>query len=174
MKINVTNIPEEGLKVQFYKDENWSKQIFEEKETCGFHLGGVEISLALKRMRETFYLQGDLRTDAHTECSRCLEVTRLPISASFKYVLLPAQTEHPDEQELSVEDLDVVQYRDDLIDLDPLLIEQILLQIPMKVLCREDCKGLCPHCGINLNQNSCQCHDEHLDSRLAILKKLKV
>ncbi|MFH1079129.1 MAG: DUF177 domain-containing protein [Pseudomonadota bacterium] len=173
MKINVMNIPEEGLKVQFSKDENWSRQIFKEKEKMGLTLGRIDGSVFLKRIRQTLYLEGDLRTQAETVCSRCLDAACLPINASFKYVLSPAQTEHTEERELSPEDLDFVYYQDDLIDLDPLIIEQVLLQIPMKVLCREDCKGLCPHCGIDLNQNHCQCHDEHIDSRLAILKKLK-
>lgn len=174
MKINVMNIPEEGLKVQLSKDENWSRQIFAEKENPGLPLGSVDGSVTVKRIQETLYLEGDIRTKAETECSRCLEAACLPISGSFKYVLSPAQAEHAEEQELSADDLDIVYYRDDLIDLDPLIIEQVLLQIPMKVLCREDCRGLCPHCGINLNQHGCRCHDEHMDSRLAILKKLKI
>lgn len=145
-----------------------------EKENLGLPLGSVDGSVTLKRIRQTLYLEGDLRTQAETVCSRCLEAARLPISASFKYVLSPAQEEHPEEQELSPEDLDFVCYQDDLIDLDPLIIEQIMLQIPMKVLCSEDCRGLCPHCGANLNQRVCHCHDEHMDIRLAILKKLKV
>lgn len=108
------------------------------------------------------------------DCSRCLEVARLPVNALFKYVLTPVQAEQPEEKELSAEDLDVVYYQDDLIDLDPLIAEQIMLQIPMKVTCREDCTGLCPRCGINLNTGSCQCHEKRIDSRLAVLKKLKV
>jgi len=176
LKISVTNVPEEGLKVQFSKDENWSRQIFAEKEKLGLPLGSVDGSVTLKRIQETLYLEGDIRTEAETDCSRCLEAAHLPISGSFKYVLSPAQAEaeHAEEQELNPDDLDIACYQDDLIDLDPLIIEQILLQIPMKILCREDCRGLCPHCGINLNQHSCRCHDEHMDSRLAILKKLKV
>jgi uncharacterized protein len=175
LKINVTNIPEEGLKVRFSKDEAWFRQVFTEKENLGLPINSVEGSVTLKRVRDTLYLEGDIRTETETDCSRCLEAASLPIGASFKYVLSPAPAEHSDEeQELSPEDLDVVYYLDDLIDLDPLIIEQVLLQIPMKVLCREDCRGLCPRCGINLNRNSCRCHDEHVDSRLAVLKKLKV
>jgi uncharacterized protein len=174
LKINVMNIPEEGLNVQFSKDENWSRQIFAEKENPGLPLGSIDGSVTLKRIGETLYLEGDFRTEAETDCSRCLETARLPISATFKYVLSSAQVEHQVEQELGAEDLDFVSYQDDLVDLDPLIIEQILLQIPMKVLCREDCRGLCPRCGINLNKDHCQCHDERIDSRLAILKKMKV
>lgn len=168
------NIPEEGLSVQFFKDKTWTGQIFAGEDNPGFALDRIDVSATLKRIRQTLYLEGNLHTEVEMDCSRCLEAARLPISAPFKYILTPAQTEHPEEQELNAEDLDFVYYQDDLIDLDPLVTEQILLQIPMKVLCREDCRGLCPHCGINLNQHSCQCHAERIDSRLAVLKKLKV
>jgi uncharacterized protein len=174
MKINVMNIPEEGLNVQFFKDKTWTGQIFAAEENPGFALDRIDVSATLKRIRQTLYLEGNLRTEVEMDCSRCLEAARLPISAPFKYILTPAQAEHPEEQELNAEDLDFIYYQDDLIDLDPLVAEQILLQIPMKVLCREDCRGLCPHCGISLNQHSCQCHAERIDSRLAVLKKLKV
>jgi len=174
LKINVMNIPEEGLSVQFFKEKTWAGQIFAEEENPDFSLDGIDVSVTLKRIRQTLYLEGRLCTEVEMGCSRCLEAARLPISAPFKYILTPTQAEQQEEQELSAEDLDSVYYQDDLIDLDPLIIEQVMLQLPMKVLCRENCRGLCPHCGINLNQHSCQCHDESIDSRLAILKKLKV
>ncbi len=168
------NIPEEGLNVQFFKDKTWAGQIFAEKENPGFSLDGIDVSATLKRIRQTLYLEGRLLTEVEMDCSRCLDAARLPISAPFKYILTPVQAERPEEQELSAEDLDFVYYQDDLIDLDPLITEQILLHIPMKVLCREDCRGLCPRCGINLNTNCCQCHEDRIDSRLTVLKKLKV
>ena len=174
MKINVTSIPEEGLNVQFSRDENWFRKIFAEKEDPGFSLNDVEVSITLKRIRETLYLEGNIRTVVGMACSRCLEAARLPISVPFKYVLAPAQPEHQEEKELNQEDLDFVFYEGDLIDLDPLVIEQIILQVPIRILCREDCKGLCPHCGINLNTGSCQCHEKQIDSRLAVLKRLKL
>jgi uncharacterized protein len=174
LKINVTNIPEEGLNVQFSKDENWSRGIFSEKEKLSYSLRRVEVSALLKRIRETLYLEGEIQTVVEMGCSRCLESARLPINAIFKYVLTPAETEQQEEKELCAEEMDFVYYQDDLIDLDPLVAEQIILQIPMRVLCQEDCKGLCPHCGINRNTGSCQCHEGQIDSRLAVLKKLKV
>lgn len=174
MKINVMSIPEEGLSVQFSKDKDWTGQVFADHKNPGFSLDRVDIAATLRRVRQTLYLEGTLRTEVETACSRCLEAARLPIGAPFKYILAPAQAEHPEEQELNAEDMDFVYYQDDLIDLDPLITEQILLQIPMKILCREDCQGLCPHCGINRNTDLCQCHAERIDSRLAVLKKLKV
>ena len=64
-------------------------------------------------------------------------------------------------------------YEGETVDCDPLIYEQIVLQIPMKALCREDCRGLCPRCGANLNLSSCSCPDRDVDERLAVLKKLK-
>jgi uncharacterized protein len=88
--------------------------------------------------------------------------------------LTPAAAETAEEKELRAEELDFVYYSDDLIDIDPLLAEQLLLQIPMKILCREDCKGLCPHCGVNMNADDCQCREKRVDVRLAVLNKLKI
>ncbi|HQP29583.1 MAG TPA: DUF177 domain-containing protein, partial [Syntrophales bacterium] len=62
----------------------------------------------------------------------------------------------------------------DTLDLDPIVYEQILLQIPLKILCREDCRGLCPHCGANLNDGPCRCPEEAVDGRFSALKKLKI
>jgi uncharacterized protein len=78
------------------------------------------------------------------------------------------------EDELSTEDLEYGYYQDDVIDLDTLIFEQVMLQIPIKVLCTDACKGLCPYCGMNLNTANCGCHAEFIDERLAVLKKLRV
>ena len=78
-----------------------------------------------------------------------------------------------DEREVQDEDLDTSYYRDDQIDLNELLREQFYLALPMKPLCREDCAGLCPQCGTNLNTGTCQCTTEWEDPRLAPLKGLE-
>jgi len=73
--------------------------------------------------------------------------------------------------ELQKEDLDKEFYDGEVIDLDAIIQHQIILAIPFYPLCREDCKGLCPHCGINKNQETCQCSDkEFIDPRLSGLK----
>ncbi len=82
------------------------------------------------------------------------------------------RTGEGDEQEVEEEDLDTSYYRDDQIDLNELLREQFYLALPMKPLCREDCRGLCPQCGTNLNTGTCTCATEWEDPRLAALKGL--
>jgi len=76
------------------------------------------------------------------------------------------------ETELAEEDINTAFYRDGVIDLGELLHEQFYLTLPMKPLCREDCKGLCPVCGANWNQTTCACERRWEDPRLAGLKAL--
>jgi len=111
---------------------------------------------------------------AEAPCCRCLETARLPLQASFKYTFAPAPSEPQEEMELNAEDLELAYYEEDTIDLDRVIYEQIMLQLPIKLLCSETCKGLCPQCGINLNSASCHCEAGIFDERLAVLKKFKV
>ena len=97
------------------------------------------------------------------------------MTGHFNYTFTPpGGLLHIDEQELSAEDIDFMDYEDETIDLDPIVYEQIVMHIPIKALCSVSCRGLCPHCGINLNQENCQCRNQQVDERFAILKKLKV
>jgi uncharacterized protein len=77
-----------------------------------------------------------------------------------------------EERELSDKDLAVGFYQDDKIDLSQMIWEQVYLALPMKPLCKEDCRGLCPQCGTNLNLSMCSCDRETVDPRLATLKTL--
>jgi uncharacterized protein len=173
VKIIINNIPEEGLNLQFHKDSDWFRDLLPEKEKSDFSLQGIDVFCAVKKMRETVFIDGNLEATAVSNCCRCLEATNFPIKSTFKYTLVPAKNRLM-EEELSPEDLEYGFYQDDVIDLDGLIFEQIVLQIPIKVLCTDTCKGLCPHCGININMASCGCHAEYIDERLAVFKKLKV
>jgi uncharacterized protein len=84
-----------------------------------------------------------------------------------------SQSSGEGEREVAEEDLDTSFYRDDQIDLNEVLREQFYLALPMKPLCREDCEGLCPKCGTNLNTGTCTCATQWEDPRLAPLRNLK-
>jgi uncharacterized protein len=75
-----------------------------------------------------------------------------------------------EEREIQEDDFEISYYRDDQIDLNELLREQFYLALPMKPLCSEECKGLCPQCGINRNTATCACATEWEDPRLAALR----
>jgi uncharacterized protein len=106
-------------------------------------------------------------------CSRCLEGFRVPVDASFDLLYLPAASEPgAGEQEVEEDDLGTSYYRDGVIDLADLVREQLFLALPMKPLCQDACRGLCPECGTNLNTGSCACSHAWEDPRLAPLKAL--
>ena len=117
---------------------------------------------------------GHATTTLELTCSRCLEGYPLPVDAEFDLMFLPA-AEAPgadSETELAEEDINTAFYRGGVIDLGELLHEQFYLTLPMKPLCREDCKGLCPVCGANRNLTTCSCEQRWEDPRLAGLKAL--
>ncbi|HXG88637.1 MAG TPA: DUF177 domain-containing protein [Vicinamibacterales bacterium] len=137
----------------------------------------VELRLKVHKDKERYRLVGMLTTQLELTCSRCLESFRLPIDARFDVRYLPQtvlQGSKGDEEEKEVEEDDLTDafYRDETIDLGQLIDEQFYLALPMKPLCRTDCKGLCPHCGQNLNVESCDCQVRWEDPRLAALKAL--
>jgi uncharacterized protein len=174
VKIILNNIPEEGLNLQFHRDSDWFRNLLPKKEKSDFSLRDVDVSCAAKRIRENVFIDGNLETIVALNCCRCLEITQITVKSTFRYTFVPAKESGTEEEELAPEDLEYGYYHDDVIDLDTIIFEQIMLQIPMKVLCTDTCKGLCPHCGNNLNASSCSCHADFINERLAVLKKLEV
>ena len=134
----------------------------------------VDLSFEIHKDKEKFRLVGRVKTELELPCSRCLELFRFPVDAPFDIRFLPAaELGAGEEREVPEEDLETSYYKDDQIDLNDLLREQFYLALPMKPLCREDCKGLCPQCGTNLNAGTCDCSPVWEDPRLAPLKALK-
>ena len=117
-----------------------------------------------------------MQTTLELNCGRCLEPFMLPVDADFDLRYHPQGQNTGTgeaEQEIEDDDLTTAFYENDEIDLGHLMREQFNLSLPMKPLCREDCRGLCPVCGINLNKGSCDCKRDWEDPRLAALRNLK-
>jgi uncharacterized protein len=174
MKISVSKIPDGGMNLRFEKDEAWFRERLLDPQTEGFVVRGIAADVAVRRMKDTVFVEGTATAEVEMPCCRCLEPTRLPLGASFKYTFAPPPDQTGEEWELTAEDLDFAYYQDDMIDLDDIVFEQVLLQVPIKPLCAESCKGLCPQCGGNLNAVDCQCRIENTDARLGVLKTFKV
>jgi uncharacterized protein len=134
----------------------------------------VDLDCLVTKTSTTVFIKGEFSAIIDSNCSRCLEDISVPIGGNFTYTLIPAKAETREDLELTAEELEISHYQGDLIDLTPIICEQIILQIPIKTPCREECKGLCPRCGINLNTSSCNCHLAVVDNRMAVLKKIKV
>jgi len=119
-------------------------------------------------------LTGRLETTLECGCSRCLEQFAVPVDAALDLLFLPSSANTGEgERPVEVDDLGVSFYQDDRIDLAEVIREQFYLALPMKPLCREDCRGLCPICGINRNRESCACQAEWIDPRLSVLRNVK-
>jgi len=134
----------------------------------------VSLAFDIFKDGQQFRLEGDVKTVLELPCSRCLEPFRLGVDAHFDLRYQPhAMNNGEDEKEIEEDDLTTAFYENDEIDLGQLMREQFYLALPMKPLCRDDCRGLCPLCGTNLNRGACDCKREWDDPRLAALKKLK-
>lgn len=120
-------------------------------------------------------VKGDLEGSLHASCDRCLRSLPFPVSLNFDAHYIPvAEYEENERAELQDDDLEFSVFDGEKIDLDELIREQILLALPVRLLCQEECKGLCPECGSDLNHTACQCEEKQVDPRwdaLAALKK---
>ena len=136
----------------------------------------VHLTVRATKDAQKVRLTGRVQTTLETECSRCVEPFAIPVDATFDLMFLPdtagAEKGAADERAVHDDDVGVSFYKDDTIDLGAVMREQFFLALPMKPLCREDCKGLCPVCGANWNRETCACRPEWTDPRLEPLKKL--
>ena len=119
-------------------------------------------------------LAGQLSADLESDCARCLEPVATSVKRSFDLLYRPLGAD-AGREELSVTsaEAEIGYYQGDGLLLEDVLREQVLLAVPVKVICREDCKGLCPQCGTNLNQGRCSCEEPAEDPRWAGLKELR-
>ena len=122
---------------------------------------------------DAFVVKGRVATTIELSCSRCLDPFEVPVDAAFELRYVPQSVNTGDgEREIAEDDLATAYYRDGTLDVTELVREQFQLALPMKPLCRDACKGLCPHCGANLNRTECGCAPAWEDPRLAPLKQL--
>ena len=119
-------------------------------------------------------LRGKLHTGVELQCARCLDSVPQEINREFELLYRPLGSD-AGKDELSVTDAEaeIGYYQGDGILLEDVLREQVLLSLPIKITCRADCKGLCPHCGKNLNQEQCSCSVPAEDPRWEALKGIR-
>jgi uncharacterized protein len=119
-------------------------------------------------------LRGRLSAGFELNCARCLEPVAQDVKRDFELLYRPLGTD-AGRDELSVTDAEaeIGYYQGEGLLLEDVLREQVLLALPLKVTCSEDCKGLCPHCGTNLNQEQCSCQALVEDPRWSALKDIR-
>jgi len=130
-----------------------------------------EVEGRVHRSGHEVRLQGKLSAQAEVDCDRCLKTVAIPVETSFDVAYVPVEDyKRSEAAELQEEDLSLSVFDGETIDVDELVREQLLLALPARALCGEECKGLCPTCGADRNTNPCDCHSTEIDPRWAALK----
>lgn len=134
----------------------------------------VKLAFDIYKDKDQFHLVGGVQTILELGCSRCLDPFTGPVDAAFDLRYQPhAQNRGEGEREIEEDDLTTAFYENETIDLGQLMREQFYLALPMKPLCGDECRGLCPTCGSNWNKGTCDCANRWEDPRFAALKALK-
>jgi uncharacterized protein len=157
-------------------DNRYEPSAFSHSEDDLFRVvSPVGLSFDVDRQEPGRYrVAGHLTGEIELACSRCLEPFTLPIASDFDLRYVPrVENVGEGEREVEEDDLATAFYDDEQIDLTQLIMEQLQLALPMKALCSDACKGLCPNCGTNLNTGSCGCNLKWEDPRFAALRNLK-
>jgi uncharacterized protein len=132
----------------------------------------LQVTGVASAIEREIHVVGNLSTEVQMECGRCLEPLVMAVKRKFDLFYVPME-ERPEEDEQAVprgeEELGF--YDGEALVLEDVAKEQVLLSLPMRGVCREDCKGLCPHCGINRNRETCSCEEKIVDPRWEALKK---
>ncbi len=164
MIIRVSEIPDEGLRVEGpeaiaapFRDPLWELEA---------------LSLFVEKDDLDVIVNGRIAARVPQVCGRCLEPFPVRVTPEVATRFAPRPRERHEEVELGAEDLEVDFYADDLLNLAELVETETTLALPMKPLCREDCRGLCPVCGGNRNLVACRCEVRPPDPRFAALKDL--
>jgi len=121
--------------------------------------GPVRVHLMVTREAEQILVDGDISATLRFHCSRCLQECPYPVSGAVHLSLAPEGGHGTLEgaHQLNAEDMEQLYYREGGFETNDIVREQLLLSIPMRVVCRPDCRGLCATCGKNLNEGPCGC-----------------
>jgi uncharacterized protein len=167
----------------------------ESGEDTGFRAAGPStLKASLRKVSGGVLLEGQFTANVTSQCKRCLGDVEMKVPVSFTLNLVPKALVHGDDYlkddeslmekkersqgetggSFELDDADQEVFDGKTIDLDPIVREQLILALPLTTVCREDCKGLCPQCGINRNDATCSCETKPVDPRLAPLKNIKL
>ena len=174
--LRVDDIPAEGLNLNWTEERSSLSTYLQNFSQIDFAFEGpLQSEAKVSKAGQSVLINGGVQTTLQLQCVRCLKEFSYAISSAFELTLIPfKESSSPEETELGEEDMESNFYQGGEIHLSEIACEQIFLEIPFKPLCREDCKGLCPTCGKDLNLGSCKCVREEFGSGFSALQKLKL
>jgi uncharacterized protein len=180
MRIRIEHIKAEGLTLKFEEKPEFFPVLSEiiNQGECQF-VAPIKTALKAIQVGDMIEVEGDIQTSVRLPCGRCLKasVNHLKSRFALTYVRrLPGTQEDTenDEIELSADEMGLIQFQGEEINLRDGIQEQVVMALPFRALCREDCKGLCFQCGADLNEGDCGCNRQAPSGKFAALKNLKL
>jgi len=180
VKIIIDRIPEEGLDLEF-DEKPASFPVLNEIEASGECVFPEPIhnELTVSRVRDMVSVKGTVETRIQIPCARCLEASEIPLKKRLNvcFTRNMPEMEGPttkDGVEIRDEVIGLVPFEGEEIELDEVIQEQVVISLPPRPLCRDECKGLCPRCGADLNRDPCDCDTTRYNEQFAALKDLKL
>ena len=162
MKVSIQNL-KQGL-------SSFSEKIssdFIDKQYSHYYPNDLNVSVELDKIERDFRLQIEIKSIARFECDRCLNEYDSQIDLHQEQIYKTGAAVQDTSEDIIMLPVDALE-----IDITDILNEMLILNHPIKMLCKEDCFGICPDCGTNLNENKCQCNENHTDARWDELRKL--
>jgi uncharacterized protein len=179
MRIHTEGLKESSLALEFEQKADVFPVLREliRRHECEF-TAPIRIRLKAARIGEMVEVEGDLETTLRLTCGRCLTEFVEPLATDFAFtyareVQEPPAGGAPAEGRAEAEEAGLIGFRGEEIDLTEGIQEQVVLSLPLRPLCREDCKGLCVACGADLNSGECECRREPPDGPFAALRRLQ-
>ena len=171
MRVRVTDIDESGLHIVTHESPTWLVNVPEiiDGEESTHLTSRFDIDLWLNKVLKEVTVSGSVGFSIESPCSRCLKTVKLDLRPEVNLVLTPRDTAEGED-----DDLNHATYVGEEVDIGDFLREQVAMSLPLKVVCSESCKGLCPDCGVNLNEKQCGCAGQKVDPRLEVLKNFKI
>lgn len=170
MKIRLDKIGDEPLE---WREETSLSAASLEREQL-LELGPIESSGRVWIESPGYCLEAKISYDQTVACDRCLAPIVQTIESDVRLTLVVGSPERVEEEiELTQDDLETLYVTEEELDTREIVREQVQLNVPMRILCKQDCRGLCPNCGVNRNHESCECEQAPTDPRWEVLRGLK-
>jgi len=174
--LKLEEIPEEGLDLKWQEEKASLLAYLEDLSIIDFDFESpLQSEVKIKKAGQSVFIIGKVETTLRLKCVRCLKEFSYPLSSTVELTLHPLkETPSEEEIELGSEEMESNFFEGGEIHLTEVACEQIFLEIPYQPICQEECKGLCPKCGKDLNLSSCECVKEEFASGFSVLQKLKL
>lgn len=161
MKINIQNLANNLVELDDAAESDFLPERYR-----SYYPDPLKIHAVVDKFGSDIRFTIQLTTEAEYRCDRCLSAYRTPFEARMTQIVQIGEGKLKDEEDIALYPVGATE-----IDIDPFLMEMIILNHPVKMLCRDDCKGICPGCGADLNHEPCRCGTEKVDPRWEELKK---